>query len=186
MSSNSTWLWINSPKHTDMNEEHRPNPDILLHRLQQEEADQESHDQGHLKIYLGYVAGVGKTYGMLEEAKNLKDQGIDVVIGLIETHGRAETEALVKNLEIIPRRAVVLGGLKLDDLDLDAILARKPTLVLVDELAHTNLPGSRHEKRFQDVKELLDAGISVLTVSYTHLRAHETVLEIVCRLLLEK
>jgi two-component system sensor histidine kinase KdpD len=146
-----------------MNEEQRPNPDILLHRLQQEEADQKSHDQGHLKIYLGYAAGVGKTYGMLEEARNLKNQGIDVVIGLIETHGRAETEALVKNLEIIPRRAVIYGGLKLDDLDLDAILARKPAIVLVDELAHTNLPGSRHEKRFQDVKELLDAGISVLT-----------------------
>ncbi|HEX7608472.1 MAG TPA: sensor histidine kinase KdpD, partial [Candidatus Cryosericum sp.] len=120
-----------------MNEEQRPNPDILLHRLQQEEADQKSHDQGHLKIYLGYAAGVGKTYGMLEEARNLKNQGIDVVIGLIETHGRAETEALVKNLEIIPRRAVIYGGLKLDDLDLDAILARKPTIVLVDELAHT-------------------------------------------------
>ena len=146
-----------------MNEEQRPNPDILLHRLQQEEAYQESHDQGRLKIYLGYAAGVGKTYGMLEEARNLKNQGVDVVIGLIETHGRAETEALVRNLEIVPRRAVVYGGLKLDDLDLDAILARKPTIVLVDELAHTNLPGSRHEKRFQDVKELLDAGISVLT-----------------------
>ncbi|HWQ22047.1 MAG TPA: sensor histidine kinase KdpD, partial [Clostridia bacterium] len=146
-----------------MNEEQRPNPDTLLHHLQQEEADQKSYDQGHLKIYLGYVAGVGKTYGMLEEAINLKDQGIDVVIGLVETHGRAETEALVRDLEIIPRRAVVLGGLKLDDLDLDAVLARKPTVVLVDELAHTNIPGSRHEKRFQDVKELLDAGISVLT-----------------------
>ncbi|MHB8070738.1 MAG: DUF4118 domain-containing protein [Candidatus Cryosericum sp.] len=146
-----------------MNEEQRPNPDILLHRLQQEGADQASRDQGHLKIYLGYAAGVGKTYGMLEEARNLKTQGVDVAIGLIETHGRAETEALVRNLEIIPRRAVVYGGLKLDDLDLDAVLTRKPTVVLVDELAHTNLPGSRHEKRFQDVKELLDAGISVLT-----------------------
>ena len=146
-----------------MNEEQRPNPDILLHHLQQEEADQATRDQGHLKIYLGYAAGVGKTYGMLEEARNLKNQGVDVAIGLIETHGRAETEALVRNLEIIPRRAVVYGGLKLDDLDLDAVLARKPTVVLVDELAHTNLPGSRHEKRFQDVKELLDAGISVLT-----------------------
>ena len=160
---NSTLPWTSSQKHTDMNEEQRPNPDILLHRLQQEEADQESHRKGHLKIYLGYAAGVGKTYGMLEEARNLKNQGVDVVIGLIETHGRAETEALVKNLEIVPRRAVAYGGLELDDLDVDAILARKPTVVLVDELAHTNVPGSRYQKRFQDVKELLDAGISVLT-----------------------
>jgi two-component system, OmpR family, sensor histidine kinase KdpD len=146
-----------------MNEEKRPNPDILLHRLQEEEANQESHHKGHLKIYLGYAAGVGKTYGMLEEARNLKNHGVDVVIGLIETHGRAETEALVKNLEIVPRHAVAYGGLELDDLDLDAVLARKPTVVLVDELAHTNVPGSRYQKRFQDVKELLDAGISVLT-----------------------
>jgi two-component system sensor histidine kinase KdpD len=146
-----------------MNDETRPNPDILLHRLQQEETDQDLGHKGHLKIYLGYAAGVGKTYGMLEEARNLKKQGVDVVIGLIETHGRAETDALVRGLEIVPRRVVAYGGLTLDDLDLDAVLARKPTVVLVDELAHTDVPGSRHEKRFQDVEELLDAGISVLT-----------------------
>lgn len=146
-----------------MDEDRRPDPDILLHHLQQEEEDQKPHQKGHLKIYLGYAAGVGKTYGMLEEAKNLKNQGVDVVVGLIETHGRAETEALVKNLEIVPRRTVEYGGLELSDLDLDAVLTRKPTVVLVDELAHTNVPGSRHQKRFQDIKELLDAGISILT-----------------------
>ncbi len=149
-------------KNASMDEVGRPNPDILLRRLQEETAQASPH-RGHFKIYLGYAAGVGKTYGMLEEAQNLKRNGLDVVIGLLETHGRAETEALAKGLETIPRRTIAHNGLQLDELDLDAVLDRRPTIVLVDELAHTNIPGSRHQKRFQDVEELLDAGISVLT-----------------------
>lgn len=119
--------------------------------------------RGRLKIYLGFAAGVGKTYEMLQEAHRLKRQGVDVVIGVIETHGRAETAALLEGLDQVPRRRIEYHGVVLEELDLDALLARRPTVALVDELAHTNAPGSRNAKRYQDVEELLRAGINVIT-----------------------
>ena len=138
----------------------RPNPDELLARVQAEEARQA---RGTLKIFLGYAAGVGKTYAMLEAAHQRRDEGVDVVIGYVETHGRAETDALVAGLEVIPRRQISYQGAVLPEMDVDAILTRRPRLVLVDELAHTNAPGSRHPKRYLDVEDLLDAGIDVYT-----------------------
>src|SRR5271154_1629653 len=105
---------------------------------------------GRLKVYIGGAAGVGKTYRMLDEAHKLKSEGHDVVIGFIETHGRAETEAKVKDLEVVPMREVTHRGVVLRDLDVDAVIKRKPRTVLVDELAHTNAPGGRHPKRYQD------------------------------------
>lgn len=119
--------------------------------------------RGRLKIYLGYGPGVGKTYQMLTEAHRLKTDGIDVVIGLVETHGRAETAALVDGLETIPRRKVEYRGITIEEMDVDAILARKPQAVVVDELAHTNAPDSRNPKRYQDVQEILAAGIHVIS-----------------------
>ena len=119
-----------------------------------------SSRRGKLKIYLGYCAGVGKTMQMLKEARRLKEiEHVDVVAGLVETHGRRETEACLDGLEVIPRRVVVHHGIELSEMDVPAILARKPQVVLVDELAHTNVPGSKHAKRYEDVEELLDAGI---------------------------
>jgi two-component system sensor histidine kinase KdpD len=142
-----------------MNEQ-RPDPDVLLAAIQKDDARQQ---RSKLKIFIGMAAGVGKTYAMLQAAHQHKADGVDVVIGYVETHGRAETEVLLAGLEIIPRRKVDYRGSILDEMDTDAILARKPQLVLVDELAHTNAPGSRHLKRYQDVLELLDAGIAVWT-----------------------
>ena len=139
--------------------EKRPSPDELLARIKTEE-QQKKH--GKLTIFLGYAAGVGKTYAMLEAAQRRKNE-IDLIVGLVETHGRAETEALLKGLEIIPRRQIEYHGIKLSEMDLDAVLARRPQLALVDELAHTNAYGSRHPKRYQDVEELLEAGIDVYT-----------------------
>ena len=139
-------------------EKTRPDPDKLLARVQAEEDQQK---RGKLKIFLGYVAGVGKTYAMLEAAHQRKREGVDVVIGYIETHKRAETEALAQDLEIIPRKQVAYHGVQIPEMDIDAVLARKPQLALVDELAHTNVPGSRHNKRYQDVEELLASGIDV-------------------------
>jgi two-component system sensor histidine kinase KdpD len=138
--------------------EHRPNPDALLKDVQAEEAH-----RGRLKIFLGYAAGVGKTYAMLEAAHQRKAQGVDVVVGFIETHGRKETEAMIEGLEVLPRRLVEYHNVKLPEMDVDTVLARRPALVLVDELAHTNAPGSRHPKRYLDVEEVLDAGIDVYT-----------------------
>ena len=138
----------------------RPDPEALLAAVQQEER---SRRRGKLKIFFGYAAGVGKTYAMLESARQRKAEGVDVVVGYVETHGRKETEALLEGLEVIPRRRVPYRHVILEEMDLDAILARRPELVLVDELAHTNAPGSRHLKRYQDVEELLDAGIQVYT-----------------------
>ncbi|MCL5260322.1 MAG: sensor histidine kinase KdpD [Gammaproteobacteria bacterium] len=120
-------------------------------------------DKGKLKIFLGYCAGVGKTYRMLQEAIVSKKNNTDVVVGIVETHGRVETQGLVKEFEVMPRKMFEYGGIKLGELDLDNVLSRKPELVLVDELAHTNLPGSRHTKRYQDVEELLNSGINVFT-----------------------
>jgi two-component system sensor histidine kinase KdpD len=138
------------------NAERRPSPDALLREAQQAE-------QGRLKIFLGAAPGVGKTYEMLTAARAKKAEGIDVVIGVVETHGRKETGALLQGLETVPRRIIAYKGHTLAEMDLDAILARKPSLVLVDELAHTNAPESRHPKRYMDVEELLAAGIDVYT-----------------------
>ena len=138
----------------------RPDPDQLLARVQTEE---QQTRRGRLKIFLGYAAGVGKTYAMLEAAHQRQAEGKDVVIGYAETHGRVETEALLQGLESIPRQPIIYRNVKFNEMDIDAVLTRNPQLVLVDELAHTNTPGSRHGKRFQDVEELLDAGIDVYT-----------------------
>jgi two-component system sensor histidine kinase KdpD len=138
----------------------RPNPDALLSSIQREEA---ARGRGRLKVFLGMCAGVGKTYAMLEAARREHAAGRDVVLGYVETHGRKETDALVEGLPGLARREVEYRGVALTEFDLDAALARKPALMLVDELAHTNAPGSRHPKRYQDVLELLDAGIDVFT-----------------------
>ena len=123
-----------------------------------------------LRIYIGAAPGVGKTYSMIDDAHAFRREGVDVVIGFVETHGRADTEARISDLEVIPRRRLEYRGVTLEEMDLDAILARKPALCVVDELAHTNAPGSRHEKRYQDVEEMLDAGIGVMTaVNIQHL-----------------
>jgi two-component system sensor histidine kinase KdpD len=145
----------------------RPDPDRLLDRIRQEEAQAR---RGRLKIFFGASAGVGKTYAMLTAARTLLAQGVDVVTGVIETHGRKETQALLAGLEALPLRQVTHRERILSEFDLDGALARKPQLVLVDELAHSNVAGSRHPKRWQDVEELLDAGIDVWsTVNVQHL-----------------
>ncbi|AMB46687.1 sensor histidine kinase KdpD [Methylobacterium sp. AMS5] len=162
----------------------RPSPDALLQAARREE-----RTRGRLKVFLGAAPGVGKTYEMLTIGRAKLKAGADVVVGVVETHGRAETEALLDGFETIPRRAVPYHGTVLEEMDLDALLARRPALALVDELAHTNAPGSRHPKRYQDVEELLDAGIDVLTTlniqhveslndvvaSITRIRVRETV-----------
>ena len=141
-------------------EERRPDPDLILNRIRRET---ERSREGQLKIFFGAAPGVGKTYSMLEAARQKLAEGIDVVIGLIETHKRKETEALLEGLEVMARRSVEYRGTTLSEFDIDAALKRKPTIILVDELAHTNAPGSRHKKRWQDVYELLGAGINVYT-----------------------
>src|SRR5262249_54134617 len=113
--------------------------------------------RGRLKLYIGFAAGVGKTYRMLEEAHALKKRGVDIILGFIEPHGRAETSALIGDLVEVPRRKIEYRGVVVEEMDLDAVLARKPQIAVVDELAHTNVPGSRNKKRYQDVLELLDA-----------------------------
>src|SRR2546427_12108058 len=128
--------------------------------------------RGRLKLYLGYGPGVGKTYQMLSEAHRLKKEGIDVVVGLVETHGRAETAKLLDDLEIVPRRKMEYRGIVVEEMDVDAILARRPQVVAVDELAHTNVPGSRNGKRYQDVQDILAAGIHVIsTLNIQHLES---------------
>ena len=149
----------------------RPSGDQLLERLKQQ-------DRAKLRVHRG-GPGVGKTYTMLKDARGLKGRGIDVVVGLVETYGRADTDAQIGDLDVIPRRKIPYKGVELEDMDVDAILARRPQLCVVDELAHTNVPGSRHEKRYQDVLDLLDAGINVLTaVNIQHL---ETLNDLVSR-----
>ncbi|OLC78992.1 MAG: histidine kinase [Acidobacteria bacterium 13_1_40CM_3_65_5] len=126
--------------------------------------------RARLRIYIGAAPGVGKTYEMLQEAHALRARGLDVVAGLVETYGRPDTEAQLKDLEVIPRRVVGYRGAKLEEMDVDAIITRRPQVAVVDELAHTNVPGSRHEKRYEDVLELLNAGIHVMTaVNIQHL-----------------
>lgn len=139
-----------------MLERERPTAEQVLAKLQTEQ-------RARLRIYIGAAPGVGKTYSMIEDAHALRREGVDVAVGLVETHGRAETADKIGDLEIIPRRTVEYRGVMLEEMDLDAILARKPALCMVDELAHTNAPGSRHQKRYQDVLEILDAGIGVMT-----------------------
>lgn len=149
--------------------EARPNPDELLARVQAEET---GAARGSLKIFLGYAAGVGKTWAMLDNARRARAAGREVVVGYVEPHGRRETEVLLEGLEALPTRAVQHRAMGLREFDLDAALARRPDLLLVDELAHTNAPGSRHEKRWQDVEELLAAGINVwTTLNVQHLES---------------
>ena len=160
-----------------MKQTDRPNPDELLADLHREEKLQK---RGTLKVFLGMCAGVGKTYAMLEAAQKARREGREVVIGYVETHGRRETDALTEGIEAIPRNPVVYRGTTLNEMDLDAVLARRPPLAVVDELAHTNAPGSRHPKRYQDVMELLDAGIDVYTtLNVQHIESRaDTVREI--------
>jgi two-component system sensor histidine kinase KdpD len=149
----------------------RPPPEHFLSLIQRQK-------RGRLKIYLGYAAGVGKTYEMLQEGQRLKRQGVDIVIGMVETHGRPETAAQIGDLEQLPRRRIEYHGVVLEELDLDALLQRNPTVALVDELAHTNAPGSRNAKRYQDVEELLRAGINVIsTLNIQHLESLHDIIE---------
>lgn len=138
----------------------RPDPDELLDKLQRDEARDQ---RGRLKIFFGASAGVGKTFAMLQAARKLSEEGTDVVVGVLETHGREETARLLEGLEVLPQKTVEYRGRVLREFDLDGMLARKPAVALVDELAHANVPGERHMKRWQDVHELLDAGIDVYT-----------------------
>ncbi len=129
-------------------------------------------ERGKLKLYIGSAAGVGKTYRMLTEAHDLRRRGVDVVVGFIETHGRDETEAQVKDVEVIPRRRIEYRGVTLEEMDVDAIIARHPEVAIVDELAHTNVPGAKRAKRWEDVIELLDDGINVISaVNVQHLES---------------
>src|SRR6266704_3107262 len=164
--------------------EKRPSPDALL-----EAARRENDQAGRLKIFVGAAPGVGKTYEMLQSAHAKLKAGVDVVVGVVETHGRAETEALLQGLEILPRKRLEYKDQILGEMDLDAVIARHPQIALVDELAHTNAPGSRHPKRYLDVEELLSHGIDVYTAvnmqhieslndvvaQITHVRVRETV-----------
>jgi two-component system, OmpR family, sensor histidine kinase KdpD len=156
--------------------DHRPSPEALLKQATQE-------GRGRLKIFLGAAPGVGKTYEMLQTAHAKLREGVDTVIGIVETHGRKDTDALVAGLEIVPRRTTEYAGHVLQEMDIDAILARRPKLVLVDELAHTNAPGSRHLKRYLDVEELLDAGIDVFTtLNIQHLESLNDVVAKITRI----
>jgi len=143
--------------------DHRPTADALLARIKEK-------DRARLRIYIGAAPGVGKTYEMLQEAHALRARGLDVVIGYVETYGRRDTEAQLKDLESVPRRKVEHRGVTLDEMDVDAIIRRHPQICVVDELAHTNVPGSRHDKRYEDVLDILAAGIHVMTaVNIQHL-----------------
>jgi two-component system, OmpR family, sensor histidine kinase KdpD len=133
----------------------RPRPEESLDLVQRAR-------RGRLKLTIGFAAGVGKTYRMLEEAHALGKRGVDVVLGFVETHGRAETAALIEGLEVVPRSRIEYRGVAIEEMDVDAVLARRPQVAVVDDIAHTNAPGGRHRKRYQDVLELIDAGIDVI------------------------
>ncbi|HSR96996.1 MAG TPA: histidine kinase, partial [Kofleriaceae bacterium] len=159
----------------DDDRDDRPDPDALLASLKAEES-RAAH--ARLKIFFGAAPGVGKTYAMLQEARRAHAAGDDVVIGVVETHGRTETEALIDGIAVLARRVVDHRGVRLTELDLDAAIARKPARILVDELAHSNAPGSKHVKRWQDVLELLDAGIDVhTTVNVQHIESLSDVVQ---------
>src|SRR5262245_40991362 len=161
---------VEAPDHT------RPSPDALLKAAERE-------GRGKLKIFLGAAPGVGKTYDMLTAARRRKAEGVDVVVGLLETHGRAETEAQLVGLEVMPRQKVEYKGRVLEEMDIDAVLKRRPQLVLVDELAHTNAEGSRHPKRYMDVEELLTAGIDVYsTLNVQHIESLNDVVARITRI----
>lgn len=165
-------------------DERRPDPEELLDRYQLRaapaggsESDQ-IQGRGRLRIYVGMAAGVGKTFAMLNEGRRRKARGADVVIGYVETHKRPLTEAQIGDLEVVPRKKLTYRGITLEEMDVDAILARHPQIALIDELAHTNVPGSRHEKRYQDVEALLDAGITVIsTLNIQHLEGLNDLVE---------
>jgi len=149
----------------------RPRPEDFLELV-------ERGKRGRLKIYIGFAAGVGKTYRMLEEAHALKKRGVDAVLGFVETHGRVETAALIDGLEYVPRRRVVYRGLEVEEMDLDAVIARHPQVAVVDEVAHTNAPDARNRKRYQDVLDILDAGINVICAfNVQHLESLKDVVE---------
>jgi two-component system sensor histidine kinase KdpD len=146
-----------------MTTEQRPTADALLARIQEQE-------RARLRVYIGAAPGVGKTYEMLQEAHALRARGLDVVIGMVETYGRKDTEAQIRDLEIVPRHRVEYRGVTIEEMDVDAIIRRRPQVCVVDELAHSNAPGSRNAKRYEDVLQLLDAGIHVMTaVNIQHL-----------------
>jgi len=149
----------------------RPRPEQFLSLIREQQ-------RGRLKIYLGFAPGVGKTYEMLQDGQRLKRQGVDVVIAIVETHGRTETAAQVSDLEQIPRKKIEYRGVTLEEMDLAALLARRPTVALVDELAHTNAPGMTNAKRYQDVEDLLRAGINVITtMNIQHLESMYDIIE---------
>lgn len=152
--------------------DNRPNPEKFLKIIQEEEKNEAQKSKGHLKIFLGFCAGVGKTYHMLEETRLAVKNGINTIIGIVETHGRKETQALLEGLTILPKKHIIYNDINLEEMDIDKILELKPELVIVDELAHTNAPTSRHEKRYQDVEELLNAGINVFsTLNIQHIES---------------
>lgn len=137
-----------------------------------------TRDRGKLKLYIGSAAGTGKTYRMLNEAHQLRDRGVDVVVGFVETHGRAETQAQLRDLEVVPRRKIEYRGVVLEEMDPDAVVARRPQVAIVDELAHTNVPGSARSKRWEDVVALLDEGISVISaLNIQHLESLNNVIQ---------
>lgn len=160
-----------------MTEPERPDPDDLLRRYGYAMRKQEG-TRGRLRVFLGAAPGVGKTYAMLHDGHRLKAEGRNVAVGLVETHGRADTEAQIGDLEIVPRLQISYRGVIVEEMDTDAVLRRKPDVVLVDELAHTNAPGSPREKRWEDVEVLRDAGIDVLaTLNIQHLEGLNDVVE---------
>ncbi|MED4924446.1 KdpD-like non-kinase potassium sensor [Anoxybacillus geothermalis] len=149
----------------------RMTPEEILKKI-------ENMKKGRLKIYIGAAPGVGKTFHMLRDAHDVREKGIDIVIGIVETHGRAETEAEIKDLEIIPRKKIHYKGKEFAELDVDAVIRRNPDVVIVDELAHTNAPGSKNKKRYQDVQEILQAGIHVWTaMNIQHLESVHDIVE---------
>jgi two-component system sensor histidine kinase KdpD len=151
------------------NDYQRPDPDALLAQVKEQER---RASRGKLRVYLGSSAGVGKTYAMLNGGRKAGEEGRKVLVGIVETHGRAETQALIEGLEVLPRKEIEYRGKIVTEFDIDAALERKPDLILVDELAHSNAAGSRHPKRWQDVEELLDAGVDVYTtVNVQHLES---------------
>jgi two-component system, OmpR family, sensor histidine kinase KdpD len=149
----------------------KPTPEDFLELV-------ERGKRGRLKLYIGFAAGVGKTYRMLEEAHALRRRGVDIVVGFVETHGRADTVAKVEGLEVVPRRRIEYRNVEIEEMSLNNILERKPAVVIVDELAHTNVPGSRNHKRYQDVVELMDAGINVIgAFNVQHLESLKDIVE---------